>query len=360
MTPLEARIRAEIGLNGPISVESYMAACLFDTDFGYYTTREPFGAAGDFTTAPEVSQMFGEMLAAWWVSARQAMKLPGLALAEIGPGRGTLMADMLRTIGKLDDCALPQVHMVEASPRLTKAQKQKLEGECAGITWHTEPQTLPDVPLGIIANELFDAIPAAQYVKTAAGWFERIVVIGMEDQLEFGTGADKLDETILPAGHDAQPEGQIFETAPARTAMLQSLARHIRQKGGFALFIDYGHAQTGFGDTLQAVRSHEHAGVFAYPGEADLTTHVDFTALAHASRREGLFSCEIMSQGDFLKGCGIDARAERLKSAASAEVRDKVDNARRRLTANREMGSLFKVLCLASAPIDLPPLKIRH
>ena len=360
MTPLEERICEEIRRDGPISVERYMALCLFDPDFGYYTTREPFGAAGDFTTAPEVSQMFGEMLGAWWVSARRALSLPGLALAEIGPGRGTLMSDMLRTIGRLDNGAPPDAHMVEVSTRLAQVQKEKLKDAGADISWHAHPQTLPDAPLGIIANELFDAIPAAQYVKTRRGWLERSVIMNTEDRFEFGIGAHRLDETHLPAGHAARPDGQIFETSSARTAMLQSLARRIKPNGGFALFIDYGHPEPGFGDTLQAVKSQKYAGVFDHPGESDLTSQVDFAVLAGAARREGLFASAIMEQGEFLMGCGIEARAAKLKSAGSEAVREAVDSALHRLTADTEMGRLFKVLCISSAPVDLPPLKIQH
>jgi SAM-dependent MidA family methyltransferase len=360
MTPIETRIREEVRRNGSISVERYMAICLFDPDFGYYTTREPFGASGDFTTAPEISQMFGEMLAVWWVSARRAMKLPELALVEIGPGRGTLMQDLLRTISKLEPRAVPAVDLVEASPRLTLAQQEKLKNVSANVSWHASPETLPAAPLGIIANELFDAIPAAQYVKTQDGWFERAVLIGSEERLEFGTGAKMLNENDLPPGCHKQPVGQIFESAPARIEMCQSLSRRIKCQGGLALFIDYGHGQPGFGDTLQAVKSQKYAGVFDHPGEADLTSHVDFSSLADAARKEGLFVFEIINQGAFLKDCGIEARAAALKSAGSAAVAQAIDAAVHRLTADEEMGGLFKILCVSSAPIDLPPLKIQH
>jgi SAM-dependent MidA family methyltransferase len=357
MTPLETRIREEIRWNGPISVERYIALCLFDPDFGYYTTREPFGVSGDFTTAPEVSQMFGEMLAAWWVSARETMDLPELMLAEIGPGNGTLMQDMLRAIGKLHHGALPAALMVETSPRLTRAQQEKLRRFNANVSWHASPETFPRAPLGIIANELFDAIPAAQYVKTPAGWFERTVCIDGAERLAFGISANRLNDALLPAGHDTQPVGQLFEISLARLAMLRSLARRVKRQGGFALFIDYGHAQPGFGDTLQAVKSQKYAGIFDHPGEADLTSHVDFAALADAARQEGLFVFDIMNQGSFLRGCGIETRAAKLKSAGSAQL---VDSALHRLTHDSEMGRLFRVLCVSSAPIDLPPLKIQH
>jgi SAM-dependent MidA family methyltransferase len=360
MTPLEARIRAEIQRDGPISVERYMALCLLDPDFGYYTTREPFGTAGDFTTAPEISQMFGEMLGAWWVSARHAMDLPDMALAEIGPGRGTLMHDVLRTIGKLDKGALPDAHLVETSPRLTQAQQEKLKGVNSGISWHASPETLPGCPIGIVANELFDAVPAAQYVKTGQGWLERTVRIDTADQLESGIGMNQLDERLLPLNHAAQPIGQVFEHAPERLKMIRALARRIKVQGGFALFIDYGHADSGFGDTLQAVSKQKYAGVFDDPGEADLTSHVDFASLAAIARAEGLTVHEIMNQGEFLKACGIEARAQRLKSGASDAAAQTIVSALSRLTDNSEMGSLFKVLCISSANIYLPPLKIPH
>jgi SAM-dependent MidA family methyltransferase len=360
MTALETRIRGEISRDGPISVERYMALCLFDPAFGYYNAREPFGAQGDFTTAPEISQMFGEMLGAWWVSARQAMNLPDMALAEIGPGRGTLMHDMLRTIGKLDKGALPSAHLVETSHRLTQKQKDRLKSLDASVSWHAGPDTLPERPLGIVANELFDAVPTAQYVKTGPDWLERTVRIGGADQLEFGIGTKRLDERVLPSGHVAQPAGQIFEHAPERLKLLRTMARRIKRHSGFALFIDYGHAGPGFGDTLQAVKKQKYASVFYDPGEADLTTHVDFASLAAIARAEGLAVHEIMNQGDFLKGCGIGARAQRLKSGASAAAAERIDSALRRLTDNSEMGSLFKVLCISRASIDLPPLKIPH
>lgn len=351
-------MREEIRRGGPIPVERYMALCLFDPDFGYYTTREPFGVAGDFTTAPEVSQMFGEMLGAWWIAAKRVMALPGMDLVEIGPGRGTLMQDMLRTIAKLDADTPPTAHMVEASGRLTIVQQDKLLGRNAHVFWHAGPETLPEVPLGIVANELFDAIPAAQYVKTCEGWFERTVCLGHHGRLEFGRSGNMIDVSLLPADHAAQPAGQIFETAPARLAMLQSLALRIKRQSGFALFFDYGHVQPGFGDTLQSVKGQNYAGVFDHPGEADLTSHVDFASLAETARKEGLFVFDIMNQGDFLRACGIEARARTLNSSGPAA--GMVDSALHRLASDGQMGRLFKVLCVASAPIELAPLKIQH
>jgi SAM-dependent MidA family methyltransferase len=197
-------------------------------------------------------------------------------------------------------------------------------------------------------------------VKTRHGWFERAVCVDGEDRLAFGISAIRIDDAPLPAGHASQPAGQIFECAPARLEMLRTLARRLKRHGGFALFIDYGHSQPGFGDTLQAVKSQKYAGVFDHPGEADLTSHVDFASLAETARHEGLFAHEVINQGAFLKGCGIAARASALKSAGSAATAQTIDSALRRLTDDSEMGSLFRVLCISSAPVGLPPLKIQH
>ena len=365
MTPLEEKLRQQIRLTGPISVAGYMGQCLFDPQHGYYTTHEPFGASGDFTTAPEISQMFGEMLAAWWISARETIEFPDLALVEIGPGRGTLMDDILRTIGKLTGGLLPEVHMVEISPRLAEMQRTKLDKHQANITSHASPLSLPKAPLGIIANELFDAIPIRQFVKTKTGWFERMVQLDENDSLAFGLGPAQLDETLLPKNHKGEPEGQIFECAPARLTMLELLAIHLKEHGGFALFIDYGHASSGFGDTLQAMRAHRYANVLEHPGETDLTSHVDFEQLKKAATHHGLFASEIMDQGEFLKAIGIEQRAEKLKRNASEPGARDIDTSIDRLTSGSQMGHLFKVLGLSSTahhllPLKFEPPKIEH
>ena len=352
MTPLEEKLRRQIRLTGPISIADYMAQCLFDPLFGYYTSREPFGPSGDFTTAPEISQLFGEMIAAWWLSTREIVQIPNLALVEIGPGRGMLMNDMLRTIGKLHGNQLPDVHMVEISPRLAKMQRDTLTRHKANITWHLSPASLPHAPLGIVANELFDAIPLRQFVKTTTGWFERMVRLNEQGALAFGLGPTQLNEALLPNGYTDEPEGQIFEYAPARLAMTDKLARHLKRHGGFALFVDYGHAKSGFGDTLQAVRQHVFANVLDYPGEADLTSHVDFESLSKNAQFHGLHATQIIGQGEFLTGIGIKQRAQILKAGASASVANDIDTGLNRLISDDEMGSLFKVLGLFSAASD--------
>lgn len=353
MTPLEQKIRRQIAISGPISVAAFWAQALFDPQFGYYTTKEPFGSDGDFITAPEVSQMFGEMLASWWVATVQTNGLSNIALVEIGPGRGTLMADMLRTISQIDPKMRKSltVHMVEASPRLTKFQQQALANSGFKIEWHETPDTLPEQPLGIIANELFDAIAIRQFEKTQSDWLERCIAIDDQNELCFTLGTARLDETMVP--DQAAPLGSIFEYSPAREAFMQTLAQRIALDGGFGLFIDYGHTKSGFGDTLQALKSHEFANVLAAIGATDITSHVDFEALSLSTKFAGAKANPVLEQGDFLSRIGIKERAERLIKGAPEQSQN-ISISLKRLIDTGQMGRLFKVLGISHPDIVLP------
>jgi SAM-dependent MidA family methyltransferase len=353
MTPIEAILRRRIELAGPISVADYMAECLFHPEHGYYISRDPFGVQGDFTTSPEISQMFGEIIAAWWLAAHAAMGLPDMHLCEIGPGRATLMDDMLRTIRKLTS-ALPPVHMVEAAPRLAARQKSLLLKHEALKTWHGQMNTLPGAPIGFVANELFDAIPVRQFQKAQGRWLERMVQVTETGILGLTLSHNEMDHAHLPSNHQLVKDGSLFEYAPARLAMMQRIADHLCANGGFALIIDYGHKRSGFGDTLQAVRAHNFVSIFDHPGESDLTSHVDFEALVKAATACGLFASGIITQREFLLDAGIAQRAAQLPASAIAET------ALERLTANDKMGKLFKVLAIASRPFDAYPLKFDH
>ncbi|RWC96172.1 MAG: class I SAM-dependent methyltransferase [Mesorhizobium sp.] len=346
MTRLKTRIIDLIGAVGPIPVSEYMALCLFDPEDGYYTTREPFGAAGDFVTAPEISQMFGELVAVWLYQAWQASGRPLPAtIAEIGPGRGTLMKDMLRAVLRLDPAFAAGVSfaMIETSPRLTEVQKETLAGQPVRLDWHQTIETLPKKPLFIVGNELFDAVPIRQFVRTSSGWRERMVGLDDEDGLRFFAGAGSVDPSLLPAGAADAPEGAVVEVAPARAALMAAIAERIARHGGAGLFIDYGHLQHGIGDTLQALRKHDHDNVLANPGEADLTAHVDFAALAAVVRAHGL-DVQMTTQGDFLLGLGLLARAGQLGAKADDSVRQAISDAVERLAGPDTMGELFKVL----------------
>ncbi|RWO68663.1 MAG: class I SAM-dependent methyltransferase [Mesorhizobium sp.] len=357
MTRLKTRIVDLIEALGPIPINEYMAMCLFDPADGYYTTREPFGAAGDFITAPEISQMFGELVAVWMYQAWQASGRPLPAtIAEIGPGRGTLMKDMLRTLSRLDpDLASGATFaMIETSPRLTEVQKQTLGATPFAVGWHETIETLPQQPLFIVGNELFDAVPIRQFLRAGAGWRERVVGLDETNDLCFFAGAGSVDPTLLPADATQAPQGSIAEVAPARTALMATIAERISRHGGAGLFLDYGHLQSGVGDTLQALRSHDHEDVLANPGEADLTSHVDFAALAAIVRAHGL-EAHLTTQGDFLLGMGILERAGRLGDDAGQAARERIAGDVERLAGPQAMGELFKVLAVLPRGVAVRP-----
>lgn len=359
MNRLGEKIAALIGAAGPISVADYMAICLFDPEHGYYTTREPFGAAGDFVTAPEVSQMFGELVAVWLVEAWSAVGAPlPLTIAEIGPGRGTLMKDMVRTLRHIAPrlAAGADFALVEASPRLTAVQRDTLSDSGPAFAWHATPDTLPDQPLLIVGNEIFDALPFRQFVRHDGKWLERAIGLDADGSLRFGIGTASLAAEALPATARNAPDGSIFEIAPAREALMSALAQRIAARGGAGIFFDYGHLEPGLGDTFQAVRKHRSEGVFDNPGEADLTSHVDFSALAAVATSHGL-AARKATQAEFLLGMGLLERAGRLGQAGDSAVHEKITADVDRLAGPDQMGELFKVLALLPPGVSVPPFR---
>lgn len=356
MTALKQRIVRLIEALGPISVAEYMALYLSDPDYGYYTTRDPFGAAGDFITAPEVSQMFGELIGVWLASAWQTIGSPSDALVvEIGPGRGTLMKDMMRTITRVAPPLRNQAsfHLVETSPRLIEVQASTLAG-CGEFTWHEDIGELPDRPLLVVGNELFDALPTRQYVRAGAGWRERVVGLDDRDELQFYAGAGSIDAVLLPPDADAAPPGAIVEVSPARSALMTKIAERIATRSGAGLFIDYGYVTPGVGDTLQAVVKHAYDDPLAHPGEADLTAHVDFAALASAARQAGL-QPHLLTQGEFLLRMGLLERAGQLGAKADEGTRERIRGEVERLAGPQEMGDLFKVMAVLPAGMRVEP-----
>ncbi|MFG1189292.1 class I SAM-dependent methyltransferase [Xanthobacter flavus] len=360
-TPLEEEIRLLIAAEGPMPVGRYMGLCLGHPRHGYYVTRDPLGARGDFTTAPEISQMFGELIGLWAVAAWQQMGAPEpFRLVELGPGRGTLMADALRAARLVPAFgAAARIHLVETSPVLRKAQARALaaHGEQAGerVSWHARIEDVPAGPAIVLANEFFDALPVDQYVWTGAGWHERKIGVGAQGQLTFGLDAAPSRMAPTLAAHLPPPAPgavlEVMESGPAR-----ALAGRISAEGGIALAIDYGHAG-GHGDTLQALKAHRFADPLADPGEADLTAHVDFARLALLGQEAGLKAFGPLEQGDFLARLGLAARADRLMRDAAPEAAAAIAAAARRLagTGDGEMGRLFKVLALAHPHLGTPP-----
>jgi NADH dehydrogenase [ubiquinone] 1 alpha subcomplex assembly factor 7 len=358
MTALEEELRAIIAAEGPMPVSRYMALCLGHPRHGYYATRDPLGVAGDFTTAPEISQMFGEIIGLWCAEAWRGMKTPPrVRLVELGPGRGTLMHDVLRAAKLVPafEKAI-EVHLVETSPVLAKLQREKLAGADVPIAWHESAANLPPGPLLMIANEFIDALPIDRFVKTANGWCEQRVGIAQE-KLAFGIHAAPLPgfDEGLPPRLRRGPAGSVLERR--NLAPLREIASRIAATAGAALIVDYGHRRTSFGDTLQAVRAHEFADPLETPGHADLSAHVDFEALAALAKEEGLRVRGPIAQGVFLRRLGIEPRAERLKRDAEAKVRNNIDAALARLVGSspRHMGELFKVISLAHRTHPIEP-----
>jgi SAM-dependent MidA family methyltransferase len=355
VTPLGARIAALVARTGPVTVADYMALCLGDPEHGYYMAREPFGRDGDFVTAPEVSQVFGELIGLWAVSTWMAMGSPrSFVLAELGPGRGTLMADLLRAARiRPAFAAAASVHLVETSPRLRALQQAALPD--AAATWHDAIATLPPGPAIVVANEFFDALPVRQYVRTVGGWAERMVGLDGEGRLAFGLrpleGGAEGTGGLAPVGAG---QGAVLEVSPAGSAIMAGLAGRLARDGGALLVIDYGYEGPALGDTLQAVRGHAPADPLAEPGLADLTAHVDFAALAHAAAVAGARPRSVIGQGDFLARLGIATRAARLADGRDPATAEAVAAGVRRLTAPEAMGTLFKVLAVSQSGLALP------
>lgn len=348
MTALARILRRQIAAQGPITVAEYMTHCLLHPRHGYYITRDPLGQAGDFTTAPEISQMFGELLglliAQVWMDQGKPARI---VLAELGPGRGTLMADILRATARVPGFLEgAEVHLVEASPVLRAAQAQRMPG----AVWHDTTDSLPeDRPLFVVANEFFDALPIRQFLRHPKGWAERVVGL-TDDALCFGltppTPLATLDHLL-----DSIPEGAMVETCAPALPIIDAISTRIQSHGGFALIVDYGDWGST-GDTLQAIWQQQKDHPLANPGEADLTAHVDFRALAEAST---LAATPLTPQGALLAQLGIAQRAQVLAQGLTGPALESHLAAYRRLTDAAEMGQLFKALGFYPAGAPQPP-----
>lgn len=342
MTPLETLMRQMIEQEGPMRLDRYMALCLGHPQHGYYMTRDPFGEAGDFVTASEISQMFGELIGIWCATQWQAMGSPAaFNLIELGPGRGTLIADARRA-GKLMPGFVPaaRVHLVETSPVLRKMQMEKLGAE---VTWHDRLAEVPEGPAIVIANEFFDAIPIRQFEWRQGHCFERCVGLD-EEGLTIGLAPVKRTHAA-EAG-----ENLVIEEGGKRNAVAAEIGARLKAAAGTALIIDYGHVRSAPGDTLQAVREHRFVEILDRPGEADLTAHVDFEALSKALTEGGAVVHGPITQGAFLRAMGIAERARVLGAKAGAAAEEACE----RLAGNAQMGNLFKVLSATSPGLAIP------
>jgi NADH dehydrogenase [ubiquinone] 1 alpha subcomplex assembly factor 7 len=349
-SPLQSEIKKLITSTGPMPVWRYMELCLTHPTYGYYVSRDPLGREGDFTTAPEVSQMFGELLGLWAASVWKAMGSPPLLrLIELGPGRGTMMADALRALRVLPPLyqAL-SLHLVEINPLLRRKQKSVLS-TVRKIAWHDSIDDVPEGPAIILANEYFDVLPVHQAVRGETGWHERVVEVDDSGDLVFGAANEPIPrfDVLLPPLLRAAPPGAVFEWRP--DAEIMKIASRVRDQDGAALIIDYGHLRTDAGDTLQALARHSFVDPLKNPGQADITAHVDFQALARAAEDLGVGVHGPVPQGEFLTRLGIETRALTLMSKASHEVSEDISAALKRLIGGGPggMGEMFKVLALS-------------
>ena len=339
----EAAARAKIDLGksfrrliketGPISLAHYMA----ESNARYYASRDPFGEQGDFITAPEVSQMFGELIGLWladlWVRMGSRKRIH---YVELGPGRGTLAKDSLAAAARYEFA--PQIHFVETSPTLRQLQRDAFPG----CHHHHDLSTLPDdAPLLIVANEFFDALPVHQLVRSADGWFARMVGLDGDD-FTYVSGTERMDDLVPPSWVTA-PQGAMIETSPAAVALMAEISQRLREQGGAALIIDYGQMELRAGATVQALKSHQHVNIFAHPGEADITAHVDFELLLQVAEDNGADVMGLQYQGEWLRQMGIDTRTEALQRRNPGD-KEKLKRQRDRLVEASQMGTLFKVL----------------
>jgi NADH dehydrogenase [ubiquinone] 1 alpha subcomplex assembly factor 7 len=349
-SPLQSEIRKLIQSSGPMPVWRYMELCLMHPDHGYYLSRDPLGREGDFTTAPEVSQMFGELLGVWVASVWKSIGSPSLLrLIELGPGRGTMMADVLRALRVLPPLhqAL-RVHLVEVNPVLREKQRAALSSS-SEIAWHDTIDDVPDGPSVILANEYFDVLPIHQVVRRETGWHERTIDIDSNGKFVFGSAAEPSPrfDILLPPLVRAAPVGAVFEWRP--DAEMMKITSRVRDQGGAALIVDYGHLRSDAGDTFQAIARHNFADPLKNPGQADVTAHVDFQALVRAAEDLGARVHGPVSQGDFLRRLGIETRAVTLMAKATPEVSEDIAGALKRLIGGGRggMGSMFKVLAVS-------------
>ncbi|MEN9874049.1 MAG: hypothetical protein RL186_946 [Pseudomonadota bacterium] len=344
-TALEARLAQVIARQGPMGVDVFMAQALYDPHLGYYTTQMPLGARGDFVTAPDISQMFGELIGLWLAQSWLDLGSPSPChLIELGPGQGTWMADILRVGARVKGfTAAMQVHLIEANPHLQASQATRLAAH--NPHWHTDLGQVPEGPTLLIANEFLDCLPIRQFVRSEEGWREKQVGLGGDGRLCFGLSP--LVATPPKSARPDDPLGATREVAQALPALVDQVAQRLSAHVGRALFLDYGDVSGQAGDTLQALHRHEKVSPLDHIGQADLTAHVDFAALLALAEEARLVAQGPVSQRQFLMGLGIEARAQALMQANPASAND-VQMAVERLVGEAHMGTLFKAVCLDS------------
>jgi NADH dehydrogenase [ubiquinone] 1 alpha subcomplex assembly factor 7 len=352
---IAAKIARRIRAEGPLTVAAYMAMVLHDPDGGYYATRDPIGAQGDFTTAPEISQIFGELIGMWCADFWQPLGRPDpVILAELGPGRGVLLSDLLRAAGVVPQFRRAvRIHLVETSRKLRIEQEHRLRP--TKPDWVTRVDDLPDGPMLLVANEFLDALPIRQFVRGADHWSERLITLDPDENFALVDGPESPAATLLvPASLRRSPAGTIAEICPAALGLAAGLGARLARQPGAALFIDYGYFPSAPGPTLRAVSRHHPVPAFAETGRADLSAHVDFAAFTEAARTAGAEIYGPVTQGRFLTALGAQRRLAALSAHAAQSERYALESGVRRLVEPGEMGDLFKVVALVSPGLSPP------
>jgi NADH dehydrogenase [ubiquinone] 1 alpha subcomplex assembly factor 7 len=350
------KIARRIRNGGPLSLAAYMAIALHDPDLGYYATRRPFGAAGDFVTAPEISQVFGELIGLWCALVWEQMGRPdAVILAELGPGSGVLADDLLRAAGAVPELrSALRLYLVEASPVLRAEQKRRLA--FADPVWLTRFDELPAGPALIIANEFLDALPIRQLVRGHRDWSERMVALDRDGRLVFADGPESPALSLLVPDNlrDTARPGAVFEFCPYALSLSAALGARLEHDPGVALFVDYGYFPSRPGTTLRALSHHGRVDPLASPGSADLSAHVDFAAFTQAARMAGANAHGPVSQGQFLDLLGASARLDALLQRTTADQRQRLESGVVRLLDPAQMGDLFKAVALTSPWLPTP------
>ncbi len=357
MTDLNEHLIKLIKLHGPIPVSSYMTEALTNPKYGYYVNQNPFGKSGDFITAPEVSQMFGELIGLWFADLWLKMDRPlKVHLIELGPGKGTLMADIIRVLDVLPEfLGVIDLHFVEASPQLIEVQKEKFHDFPGNKSWHETVKSAltaanaDDEVTFIIANEFFDALPIRQFQKGDLGWHERMITVNEKDDgLTFMLSPFPVQDVKLPENLKAADLHSIIEISPMAEYLTAMIAEHFKDHSGAALFIDYGYNDYRTGETLQAIEKHKYANIFEKPGYADISAHVNFRKLLDIAGHLGVKTLGPTTQNEFLSAMGIEERVRILTQTATPEQKQDILGALVRLVAKDEMGTLFKVIGIIS------------
>jgi NADH dehydrogenase [ubiquinone] 1 alpha subcomplex assembly factor 7 len=341
---LEVVIREIIAAQGAISIAAFMELALQHPHYGYYRKRDPLGRTGDFITAPDVSQLFGEMVGIWCAETWRNLGRPDpFALVELGPGNGTMMRDLLRATEKVGGFhAAKKLCLIDSNELLRAAQRMKLDDSAPQHIRNISE--IPDMPAIVLANEFFDALPVRQFEKTFRGWVERMVIVENDALVTTLRPLMEIEINLIPPEMQKVVPGTVFEFSPQAQALMRDLSRILVARKGAALVIDYGYVAASGSPTVQAVSHHASVSILERPGEVDLTAHVDFTALAKAAREGGAKVSAVVGQGEFLKDCGIEIRADSLKIHATPEQATEIESALHRLTDNTQMGTLFKVM----------------